>query len=202
MSKFWSKKKTPKLNKTRLESWFDYCAILPGNKLVAVGWVWNPDADLDAINFSVADEKIDVSEFRIIRGTRKDVCEHFGEENSDNQWGMVIVAELSETPEYSEEKPLELELSSSGKKIKAPLPAHSSEQLTPFRQHIQVLKVCEQVEAIKGLVKGFGAVAIQRSQEFFKPVEQLQSFVKLEVEKAIKIPGKGLFILWLVDGLR
>lgn len=200
MSSFWNQKKEINTSQTRLKSWFDYTALLPENILVAVGWVWHPDAELESVELRAGETTVELKQFEVFRGTRKDVCKHFGEEESQAQWGTILIAELAEPFEIKEEIPLQLQVISGSSTEECSLPVHESSSLTPFRDNIQILKVSEQVQIIKSLVGMFGEKAINLSKESFKPLEQFKQFVRLETEKAVHIPGKGLFLYgWLMD---
>lgn len=200
MKKFWNKKTEASNAPAEIKSWFDYCAILPGNKLVAIGWAWHPNAELSSISLHLGETKVALKDYKIIRGTRKDVNEHFGEVNSKNLWGMVLVSELTESIQVTEEVPLQLVVKTDSAKAICSLPAHESASLQPFRQNIRILKIVEQVQVVKALVSVFGYQALQLAQECFQPIDQFSHFVRLEVEKAYRIPGKGVFVYgWLMD---
>lgn len=192
-----SRSHTPAVN---IKSWFDYCAILQGNKLVANGWAWHPDAELTDISLKLNEDNIAIKQYKIIRGTRKDVNEHFGDTNKNSRWGMVLIVELAESIEISEDTHLEVTVKTNTSQTSCHLPAHESTSLEPFRQHIRILQNTEQAETIKTLIDIFGQQTLQLAKTCFQPTEQLEHFVRLEVEKAYQIPGVGVFVYgWLMD---
>ncbi len=176
----------------------DYCALFPGNYIIVTGWAYHPQEVLKEITLVSNDVKTRKNDYDIIHVRREDVLEHL-DITSDTPCGFSIIATLDSSWGINDTLSLSIETSSEQTVIELkPQPEETLDSL--FNLHIKTFDTESKCTFLNKCITRFQSNITDFSAGLAKPLESIGKFIRVQIEKSIRLTRDGIFIYgWLID---
>lgn len=176
----------------RLEAYVDLCALLPGDRIAVVGWIYNPDAPAE-VHLVRSGEPI-ARDITLVRGRRPDVARRFDDDAAP--WGFVALANGDEALRSADS--LSLVVQSGGTQQRLDCVLHSR-GVDDVLQSAQEFAPPER-SAVMTAFRDAGLDVAPSSDTVLSELSDLDPFVDACVDYAVAIPDHGVFFEgWLFD---